>query len=27
ISCYFGYDNEDVNQIQIYSVVSVARGD
>lgn len=24
ISCYFGYDNEDVNQIQIYSVVSVA---
>lgn len=24
ISCYFGYDNEDPNQIQIYSVVSVA---
>lgn len=24
ISCYYGYDNEDPNQIQIYSVVSVA---
>lgn len=24
ISCYFGYDNEDPNQIQIYSVVSAA---
>ena len=24
ISCYFGYDNDDPNQIQIYSVVSAA---
>lgn len=24
ISCYFGYDNVDVNQLKIYSVVSVA---
>ncbi|MEY5017794.1 MAG: hypothetical protein RL431_843 [Actinomycetota bacterium] len=24
ISCYYGYDNEDVNQLKIYSVVSVA---
>lgn len=24
ISCYFGYDSDDPNQIQIYSVVSVA---
>lgn len=24
ISCYYGYDSEDVNQLKIYSVVSVA---